>query len=73
MAASMVHPYYGHLVVCAEVDPSTHPCFFAATAFAGQFFCDGCGRFGVECLVCKTVAGCCPCGLYHARTCPWPL
>jgi hypothetical protein len=72
MPRSMVHPYWGTLVVCAEVDGGDHNC--GVTYVITQWeMCDNCGSMLETCKTCKTFTQCCPCGHHHAPECPWPL
>jgi hypothetical protein len=72
MARSMVHPYLGHLIVCAELDGTNHQHF--QSGFDVQFeMCDRCGSELRTCVPCGVYIECCPCGAHHAVECPWPL
>jgi hypothetical protein len=71
VANSMVHPYYGHMVICAEVRPDQHE--HRDITYTNQLeFCE-CGWALVTCVECGVFSECCPCGSHHAPECPWPL
>ncbi len=72
MARSMVHPYWGNLITCAEIDGSNHQHLRPVFSFA-QEMCDYCGRVLLTCEECRSYIECCPCGAHHALECPWPL
>jgi hypothetical protein len=69
MRRTMVHPYYGYLVVCAECDGMQHD---QAHEWAYSW-CDVCLRAMLDCVTCGKYITCCPCGTHHAEECPWPL
>lgn len=70
-ARSMVHPYYGYLVVCARLDGDQHEHPEPNMILINEL-CD-CGRLVVTCIQCGVYVQCCPCGQHHALECPWPL
>jgi hypothetical protein len=72
MARSMVHPYWGTLVVCAQLRPRSHFERFPTHDLRSEM-CDHCGALLWSCVQCGRYVECCPCGEHHADECPWPL
>jgi hypothetical protein len=68
----MVHPYWGNLVICAELDGDQHEHPEPNMILLNEM-CDSCGSVLTTCLNCGTYIECCPCGAHHALECPWPL
>jgi len=69
MTRAMIHPYYGHVVVCGELDGQQHD----QAHHLGVDTCDRCEEDIVVCLDCQSSCSCCSCGDYHALECEWPL
>lgn len=69
MAKMMIHPYYGDLVVCAELDGQQHD---QAHQLAVEE-CELCAEAVLSCEDCHVAVSCCYCGAFHAIECPWPL
>jgi hypothetical protein len=65
----MVHPYWGTLVVCAQLRGEAHPVEHVRLLE----MCDVCGRTVEACEQCHVLTSCCPCAERHALECPWPL
>jgi len=69
MPRAMIHPMWGDLVVCRELDGQQHD-------QAHQLAVDECGdclEGVVVCETCTVNVSCCGCGACHAVECPWPL
>ena len=66
---SMIHPYYGELVVCADLLGDQHD----AAHTRERQTCWECDWPIQTCVECKVNIECCPCGQAHAYECPWPL
>jgi len=73
MARTMIHPYWGTLVVCGEIQPSQHKWHEPEHMEARLDECEICNRTLVSCVPCQGIINCCWCGRYHAIECPWPL
>jgi hypothetical protein len=69
----MRHPYFGHLVVCAEHDGLQHDCDPNRELEVLVDHCDLCGDVLAVCAHCNACISCCACGAYHSFDCPWPL
>jgi len=66
---SMIHPYWGYLVRCAELDGEQH-----RQHDLQRELCWGCNEeLILSCPECKRIVECSACGQCHAAECPWPL
>src|SRR5258708_7084394 len=61
MPRSMIHPYFGTLVICAEIRETSHRLSHLGHGKRCEL-CDGCGSMLWACLNCGEYLECCPCG-----------